>query len=186
MGKNPIFAIFHQTPYFTLFGITSIANSKTNLATPFNINPPINRWWKLWGFDPHFAENNTLFKFFEIKKKSNLINFFNFKFKFWNSKYRYYMDLHRGLLAWTRWGGLGWFPPHLDSTTSAGGDTAVTAERVRVRASLAKFRKYNPPVFEGETTDPWVVEKGTNKMGKLFEDLMMEESEHVPLAVYFL
>ncbi len=49
-----------------------------------------------------------------------------------------------------------------------------------------EFRKYNPPVFEGETTDPWVMEKWVGTMEKLFEDLLMEEDERVPLAVHFL
>ncbi len=35
-------------------------------------------------------------------------------------------------------------------------------------------------------TDLWVVEKWVDTMEKLFEDLMMEEDERVPLAVHFL
>ncbi len=60
------------------------------------------------------------------------------------------------------------------------------AERDRVQTTLAEFNKYDPPVVEGETTDPWVEEKWVGTMEKLFEDLMMEEYERVPLAVYFL
>ncbi len=78
-------------------------------------------------------------------------------------------------------------------TTPVGLTAAATVEpsfskteRDRVRTTLGEFKNYDPPVFEGETTDPWVVEKWVDTMEKLFEDLLMEEYERVPLAVHFL
>ncbi len=47
-------------------------------------------------------------------------------------------------------------------------------------------RGVTPLVFVGETTDPWIVEKWVDTMEKLFEDLLIEESEQVPLAAHFL
>ncbi len=50
-------------------------------------------------------------------------------------------------------------------SAAAIGEAAVPqTERDKVRANLAEFRKYDPPVFEGETTDPWVVEKWVDTM----------------------
>ncbi len=72
------------------------------------------------------------------------------------------------------------------SAAVVGGDPTLRPERARVRASLAEFQKYKPSVFEGETTNSWALEKWVDTIEKLFEDLMMEEDERVPLAVHFL
>ncbi len=65
-------------------------------------------------------------------------------------------------------------PSPTQSTAVIGGDPALHTERAQVRVSLAQFRKYEPPIFEGETTDPWVVEKWVDTMEKILEELMMD------------
>ncbi len=79
-----------------------------------------------------------------------------------------------------------WTTPTIVTPTVIREATHLPTERDQKRANLAGFLKYNPPIFEGETTDPWGVERWVDTMEKLFEDLMVEDHERVSLAVHFL
>nr|CAD1827431.1 unnamed protein product [Ananas comosus var. bracteatus] len=64
--------------------------------------------------------------------------------------------------------------------------TALEAERERALAALEKFRKFNPPTFEGEKVKPWMVESWVDSMETLFEDLYTLEKDKVYLATHCL
>nr|CAD1836366.1 unnamed protein product [Ananas comosus var. bracteatus] len=64
--------------------------------------------------------------------------------------------------------------------------TALEAERERALAALKKFRKFNPPTFEGEKVEPWMVESWVDSMETLFEDLCTLEKDKVYLATHCL
>ncbi len=72
------------------------------------------------------------------------------------------------------------------ATTSMGGENPMALERNKAKANLVEFKRYDPPKFRGETTDPAVVEEWVSTMKKLFEDMFMEEHEKVPLATHCL
>lgn len=44
------------------------------------------------------------------------------------------------------------------SSTSNPESAVMEAERERAFSTLIMFRKFNPPVFDGEKVEPWMVE----------------------------
>nr|CAD1840534.1 unnamed protein product [Ananas comosus var. bracteatus] len=60
------------------------------------------------------------------------------------------------------------------------------AEQERWTERLARFRRFDPPIFDGSGTDAWVVEGWVSAMERLFEDLFVPEGEQVPLGVHCL
>nr|CAD1825788.1 unnamed protein product [Ananas comosus var. bracteatus] len=72
------------------------------------------------------------------------------------------------------------------SSTSTHVDPALEAERDRALACLTAFKKFNPPIFNGESGDPWEMESWVDTMEKLFEDLYTLEQDKVHLAVHCL
>ncbi|XP_020113158.1 uncharacterized protein LOC109727434 [Ananas comosus] len=72
------------------------------------------------------------------------------------------------------------------SSTSTPIDPALEAERDRALACLTAFKKFNPPIFNGESGDPWEMESWVDTMEKLFEDLYTLEQDKVHLAVHCL
>nr|CAD1821748.1 unnamed protein product [Ananas comosus var. bracteatus] len=76
-------------------------------------------------------------------------------------------------------------PPAASGSTTPDA-TALEAERERALAALEKFRKFNPPTFEGEKVEPWMVESWVDSMETLFEDLYTLERDKVYLATHCL
>ncbi|XP_020110414.1 uncharacterized protein LOC109725584 [Ananas comosus] len=66
-------------------------------------------------------------------------------------------------------------------TTNPDG-AALEAERERALAALMMFRKFDPPTFDGEKVEPWMVESWIDSMETLFEDLYTLERDKVHLA----
>ena len=60
------------------------------------------------------------------------------------------------------------------------------AEQERWTERLARFRRFDPPIFDGRGTEAWIVEGWVSAMEKLFEDLFVPEGEEVPLGVHCL
>ncbi|XP_020086723.1 uncharacterized protein LOC109709062 [Ananas comosus] len=58
----------------------------------------------------------------------------------------------------------------------------MAAEREHALAALVMFRKFDPPVFDGEKVEPWMVESWVDSMETLFEDLYTLERDKVHLA----
>lgn len=48
---------------------------------------------------------------------------------------------------------------------------AMKTERERALSALVMFKKFNPPVFDGEKVEPWIVESWVDTMKTLFENL---------------
>nr|CAD1821756.1 unnamed protein product [Ananas comosus var. bracteatus] len=59
-------------------------------------------------------------------------------------------------------------------------------EKERALAALMTFVKFDPPIFDGENVDSWIVEMWIDSMETLFEELSTLERDRVPLAVYCL
>nr|CAD1822815.1 unnamed protein product [Ananas comosus var. bracteatus] len=59
------------------------------------------------------------------------------------------------------------------------GDTSQMseAEQERMTERLARFRRFDPPTYDGSCTKPWVVEGRVSAMEKLFDDLFIPERE---------
>ncbi len=51
---------------------------------------------------------------------------------------------------------------------------------------LVKFKKFKPPVYDGDIDDFWAVKKWVVHREKLFHDLYTEECNKVPLAIHCL
>ncbi|XP_020110880.1 uncharacterized protein LOC109725894 [Ananas comosus] len=62
----------------------------------------------------------------------------------------------------------------------------VAAERERALAALMAFKKFDPPTFDGEDPDPWIVEMWIDAMETLFEDLYTLERDKVNLVAHYL
>ncbi|XP_020082542.1 uncharacterized protein LOC109706151 [Ananas comosus] len=82
-------------------------------------------------------------------------------------------------------------PPPASVPPAASGSTMLDAtveevEKERVLAALMKFRKFDPPIFEGEKVEPWMVESWVDSMETLFEDLYTLEKDKVYLATHCL
>ncbi|XP_020080707.1 uncharacterized protein LOC109704367 [Ananas comosus] len=70
---------------------------------------------------------------------------------------------------------------------SATPDAAVEkVERERSLTALIRFKKFNPPIFEGEKMEPSMVESWINSMETLFKDLYTVEKDEVYLAAHCL
>nr|CAD1825863.1 unnamed protein product [Ananas comosus var. bracteatus] len=63
---------------------------------------------------------------------------------------------------------------------------AEAAERERALAALMMFRKFDPPIFNGEKVEPWMVESWVDLMETLFDDLYTLEKDKVHLATHCL
>ncbi|XP_020081383.1 uncharacterized protein LOC109705031 [Ananas comosus] len=74
----------------------------------------------------------------------------------------------------------------MDSGVVASDSVEVEAEKERALAALMTFKKFDPPVFDGENVDPWIVEMWIDSMETLFEELYALERDKVPLAVHCL
>nr|CAD1829487.1 unnamed protein product [Ananas comosus var. bracteatus] len=48
------------------------------------------------------------------------------------------------------------------------------------------FIKFDPPIFDGENVDSWIVDTWIDSVETLFEELSTLERDRVPLAVYCL
>ncbi|XP_020082833.1 uncharacterized protein LOC109706435 [Ananas comosus] len=82
-------------------------------------------------------------------------------------------------------------PPSASVPPAASGSATpdVTAEDVEgehALAALIKFKKFNPPIFEGEKVEPAMVESWIDSMETLFEDLRTLERDRVYLATHRL
>ncbi|XP_020097138.1 uncharacterized protein LOC109716218 [Ananas comosus] len=64
--------------------------------------------------------------------------------------------------------------------------TVIAAEKERALAALVMFRKFDPPVFDGEKVKPWMVESWIDSMDTLFDDLCTLEKDKVHLATHCL
>nr|CAD1825758.1 unnamed protein product [Ananas comosus var. bracteatus] len=62
----------------------------------------------------------------------------------------------------------------------------MEAEREHTLATLVMFKKFNPPVFDGEKVEPWMVESWIDSMETLFEDIYTLEKDKVLLATHCL
>ncbi|XP_020080555.1 uncharacterized protein LOC109704198 [Ananas comosus] len=72
------------------------------------------------------------------------------------------------------------------SGTSNLEDVAAAVERKRALAALMMFQKFDPPVFDGEKVEPWMIESWVDSMETLFEDLYTLERDKVHLATRYL
>nr|CAD1842616.1 unnamed protein product [Ananas comosus var. bracteatus] len=82
-------------------------------------------------------------------------------------------------------------PPPVSVPPAASGSTTLDAaaegvERERALAALVMFRKFDPPVFDREKVEPWMVESWVDSMETLFKDLYTLEKDKVPLATHCL
>ncbi|XP_020106573.1 uncharacterized protein LOC109722831 [Ananas comosus] len=76
------------------------------------------------------------------------------------------------------------FPSESGDPTAVSSE--VEAERERALAALMSFKKFDPPTFDGEDTDPWTVESWIDSIESIFEDLYTVERDKVRLAVHCL
>ncbi|XP_020102611.1 uncharacterized protein LOC109720134 [Ananas comosus] len=74
----------------------------------------------------------------------------------------------------------------MDSGAVAPDSVEMEAEEERALAALMTFKRFDPPVFDGENVDPWIVEMWIDSMKTLFEKLYTLERDKVPLAVHCL
>ncbi|XP_020089539.1 uncharacterized protein LOC109711035 [Ananas comosus] len=72
------------------------------------------------------------------------------------------------------------------SGTSNPDSAAIEAKRERALEALVLFKKFNPPIFDGEKIDAAVVEAWVDSMETLFEDIYSLEKDKVPLATHCL
>nr|CAD1837511.1 unnamed protein product [Ananas comosus var. bracteatus] len=71
------------------------------------------------------------------------------------------------------------------SNSQNGGPVQLTeAEQERWTERLARFCRFDPPIYDGFCTEAWVVEGWVSAMEKLFEDLFIPEVEQVSLGVH--
>nr|CAD1824749.1 unnamed protein product [Ananas comosus var. bracteatus] len=82
-------------------------------------------------------------------------------------------------------------PPPASVTPAASGSAIPDAaaeemERERSLTALIRFKKFNPPIFEGEKVEPSMVESWIDSMETLFEDLYTSEKDKVSLATHCL
>ncbi|XP_020082004.1 uncharacterized protein LOC109705663 [Ananas comosus] len=63
---------------------------------------------------------------------------------------------------------------------------AMEAAREYTLPALVMFKKFNPPVFDGEKVEPWIVESWIDSMETLFEDIYTLEKDKVHLATHCL
>ncbi|XP_020112143.1 uncharacterized protein LOC109726764 [Ananas comosus] len=74
----------------------------------------------------------------------------------------------------------------IGSGTSNPEGAMMAAERERALAALVMFRKFDPPVFDGEKVEPWMVESWVDSMETLLNDLCTLEKDKVHLATHCL
>nr|CAD1817186.1 unnamed protein product [Ananas comosus var. bracteatus] len=72
------------------------------------------------------------------------------------------------------------------SSTSTPVDPALEAERDRALTCLTAFERFNPPIFNEESKDPWEMVSWVDTIEKLFENLYTLEQDKVHLAVHCL
>ncbi len=60
-----------------------------------------------------------------------------------------------------------------DSSVSEAEYEAQKAEQERAMESLANFKKFNPPMFSDEGSDPIIVELWVDSMEQLFENFQV-------------
>nr|CAD1821588.1 unnamed protein product [Ananas comosus var. bracteatus] len=76
-------------------------------------------------------------------------------------------------------------PPTASSSSAPVPDlAAVKAKRERALAALTTFKRFNPPTFDREEVDPWVVETWIALMETLFEDIYTLEQDKINLATH--
>ncbi|XP_020084386.1 uncharacterized protein LOC109707499 [Ananas comosus] len=72
--------------------------------------------------------------------------------------------------------------PPMASGSSALDPDALEAEQEQSLAVLTAFKRFNPPTFNGDDKDPWVMEAWLTAMEALFEDIYTFERDKVHLA----
>ncbi|XP_020082104.1 uncharacterized protein LOC109705740 [Ananas comosus] len=80
-------------------------------------------------------------------------------------------------------------PASVPPVASGSATPDVAAEKVeqeRALAALIKFKKFNPPIFEGEKVEPSMVELWIDSIETLFKDLYTSEKDKVYLATHCL
>nr|CAD1829421.1 unnamed protein product [Ananas comosus var. bracteatus] len=63
---------------------------------------------------------------------------------------------------------------------------ALEAKQERSLAALMAFKRFNPPIFQGDVKDPWLMEAWFTTMEALFEDIYTLERDKVHLAAHCL
>nr|CAD1824851.1 unnamed protein product [Ananas comosus var. bracteatus] len=74
--------------------------------------------------------------------------------------------------------------PPTASGSSALDLDALEAEKERSLAVLTALKRFNPPTFNGDDNDPWVMEAWLTAMEALFEDIYTLERDKVHLAAH--
>ncbi|XP_020111447.1 uncharacterized protein LOC109726320 [Ananas comosus] len=74
-------------------------------------------------------------------------------------------------------------PPAASGSSTPTPDV-LEAERERSLAALTTFKKFNPPTFNGDVKDLWLVESWLAAMEALFEDIYTFDKDKVHLAAY--
>ncbi len=73
-----------------------------------------------------------------------------------------------------------------DSGTSEAEYEAQKAEQEMAMESFTNFKKFNLPIFSGESFNLMKVESWVDTMEELFENIRVSERNQVPLAIPFL